>query len=91
MAADDVESAETSKGKEVDQDSAPKVVRLSVNLAPDVAAALKRLAESKGVTVTEMVRRAISTENFFEEQRAEGRKILIADDDEENIREVLFR
>jgi predicted transcriptional regulator len=74
-----------------EDEAAPEVVRLSVNLAPDVADALKRLAKSNGVTLTEMVRRAISTEHFIEEQRAAGNKVLITDEDEKNVREVVFR
>lgn len=41
-------------------DAEPRpVVRLSVNLAPTVADALKELSEQHGVTLTEGVRRAI--------------------------------
>jgi predicted transcriptional regulator len=71
--------------------SEDKTVRLSVNLAPDVADALQRLAKKKNVSLTEMVRRAISTENFIDEQVDKRRKILIADEDEKNVREVVFR
>jgi predicted transcriptional regulator len=94
VTASETKSSEVTTSTETDKqdaEQAPEVVRLSVNLAPDVAEALKRLANKSGVTLTEMVRRAISTENFLEEQRAAGKKVLIADEEEKNVREVVFR
>lgn len=43
----------------------PDVVRLSVNLAPDVANALRDAARQDGFSVTEGIRRAISLLVFF--------------------------
>jgi hypothetical protein len=53
--------------------------RLSVNLAPDVASALRELAQEHGLTLSEAVRRAISTEHYLRAKRREGYKVLIED------------
>lgn len=65
-------------------------VRLSVNLDPVVLEALKELARRNGTTVTEMVRRAISDEKYFQDAADRGAQILIKEDGRE-IREVIFR
>lgn len=54
------------------QDFSEKPVRLSVNLAPDVAQALRDLASMKGVTISEIVRDAISTEKWIQDKQNEG-------------------
>ncbi len=51
-------------------------VRLSVNLDPDVAEALRSLASRKGVSISEVVRDAIATEKYFNEEQWGGGEIL---------------
>jgi len=65
-----------------------KKVRLNADLAPDVADALEYLARSQGISLSEAVRRAISTECFLQKQRDAGCKVLL----EENgkLKELLF-
>lgn len=53
-----------------------KVVRLSVNLAPDVADTLQSLARGHGVSVTEGVRRAIALWHLIATEQAKGRKVM---------------
>ena len=48
------------------------LVRLSVNLNPDVADALKQYASRKGISVTEAVRRAITVLTFIENAQNRG-------------------
>ena len=43
-----------------DQGESPRVFRLSVNLAPSVADALKATAKKKGLSITEGIRHAIA-------------------------------
>jgi hypothetical protein len=52
-------------------------VRLSVNLSPTVADALRQLTERHGSSITEEVRRALSIWKFIDDQRSEGGEILI--------------
>lgn len=63
--------------------------RLSVNLSPDVAEALQWIAEKHGSTITEAVRRSISTQKYVEEALDKKAKILIAEEGQP-VRELVF-
>ncbi len=63
--------------------------RLSVNLSPEVADALRELKSRYGTT-TEAIRRAISTEKYIVDQMNAGARILI-EKQGEPLREVVFR
>jgi predicted DNA-binding protein len=65
------------------------VQRLSVNLSPEVAEALQWIAEKHGSTVTEAVRRCISTQKYIEEALDKKAKILIAEEGQP-VRELVF-
>lgn len=71
---------------------AAKVVRLSVNLAPSVAAALKALAEKQNVTVTEMVRRTIALSKLLDDEYEAGNRITVVEGagDRAKYRELVF-
>jgi predicted transcriptional regulator len=64
-------------------------VRLSINLADDVAAALGDWADKKCLSYTEAVRRAIAVWNFVETEIANGNKIAVVEADSGRIREVV--
>jgi hypothetical protein len=64
------------------------LVRLSVNLGPDVASELKQYASRKGVSVTEAVRRAITVLAFVENAQARGASLHI--EEHGTLKEVLF-
>jgi hypothetical protein len=81
----------STKQSPSDEEQEPEAVRLSVNLAPEAARTLKELAAKNGVSVTEMVRRAISTESFIDEQVEEGNKILIEDAEDKSLKQLVFR
>nr|WSW45364.1 hypothetical protein OG296_20800 [Streptomyces sp. NBC_01001] len=66
-----------------------KVVRLTVNLSEEVVQALQDLASKNGVTVTEQLRRAISTEKWLEDIR-ESHKVLV-EEGSGRVREVVFK
>jgi len=55
------------------------VVRLSVNLASDVAGALKAMSTAQGVSVTEGVRRAIALWKLVTDEHAKGNKIMVVE------------
>lgn len=74
-------------------DSSPAdVVRLSVNLSPDVGKLLKDLVKRKRISLTEGVRRAIAVWNFLELERDKGNRIAIIENDggKDRVREVLL-
>lgn len=65
-------------------------VKLSVNLSEETVGALRALAERRGVSMTEVIRRAISDAKYLDDAVREGKKILIEDSDR-NIKEIVFR
>ncbi|WP_139007402.1 ribbon-helix-helix protein, CopG family [Arthrobacter crystallopoietes] len=70
--------------------SSDALVRLNVNLNKETAAALKELAESQGISLTEAVRRSIALLKFVDEERAKGRKIQTMDPEGKNKRELVL-
>jgi hypothetical protein len=75
-------------GPKGSQTSSPQ--RLSVNLSPEAAAALRWLKARYGGSTTEAIRRAISTEKYIQEQVDSGAKILVAREGQP-LREIVFR
>lgn len=71
---------------------ASKPVRLSVNLAPDVARVLKELVDRKAINITEGIRRAIAVWNFVETERARGNRLAVIEThgDRERVREFVL-
>jgi hypothetical protein len=66
--------------------------RLNINLPAAMAKELKRLAEEEGLTVTEIVRRAIAAERFLRENNDAGNEIYVRVKGEEALtRIILFR
>jgi predicted transcriptional regulator len=63
--------------------------RLSVNLSPEVADALKWIAEQHHSTITEAVRRSVSTQKYVEEALQNGAKILV-EEPSGSVRELVF-
>lgn len=68
------------------------ITRLSVNLAPDVASELKRLAAVRDCSITEMVRRCIAVMSFVEKERAAGHRLGVIEPGSsgERLRELVF-
>lgn len=53
------------------------VVRLKVNLAPTVAAALRETCDAQRVGVTEGMRRAIAVWKLVSDARAQGQRLML--------------
>lgn len=53
------------------------VVRLSVNLNEETADALKKLAADKGITITEVMRRAVAVTKFLYDEQDKGKTIQV--------------
>ena len=62
--------------------------RLSVNVAADVGDAIDELAHKQGITITDLIRRAVSTYKFIYDEVGQGHKILVERDG--TVREVQF-
>ncbi len=65
-------------------------VKMSVNLSDEAARTLKNLADENGVTITEELRRSISTELWRTEVEKAAGKVLVEYPDG-RIREVIFQ
>lgn len=64
--------------------------RLNVRLSPEVRKALDWLADERGVSAVEAVRRSIGTEKFFQELISKGAKVLVQMPNEKHVKEVVF-
>jgi hypothetical protein len=64
-------------------------IRLSVNLSQEAADALRSITARRGITITQAIRRAISTQYYIEEALDEGARILISGPGD-SARELLF-
>jgi len=76
--------------KSRDGQAEQQLVRLSVNMNAETAAALRELAEERNISFTEAVRRAISVYKFVDDEAREGRKIQTTDADHGNVRELVL-
>jgi hypothetical protein len=68
------------------------VVRMSINLAADVADILRGWAATKAISVTEAVRRAIAVWNFVETEKAKGNRLAVIEGEgsKQRVREVVL-
>lgn len=73
-----------------DDPSAAGIVKLSANLPEKTIALLRQLADKRGTTMTEILRRAIETEGFLEDVISNNGKILVEDADKK-LKQVVFR
>ncbi|MFE3281304.1 CopG family transcriptional regulator [Nocardia sp. NPDC059239] len=64
--------------------------KISVNLSDEVLGAARALAESKNVTLTEVLRRAISTRVFLEQAQRDGKAVLLKDPKTNEIERLIF-
>lgn len=67
-----------------------QLVRLSVNMNPETAAALKEFAQSKHLSYTEAVRRAIAIAKYIEDEIHDGRKVQTVDPVRNEVRELIL-
>lgn len=65
--------------------------KISANLSAEVVDAIEEIARRRGVTKTEVLRHALATEKFIDDQQRNGARILIEDPDSNELREVVFR
>jgi hypothetical protein len=63
--------------------------RTSFNLSEDAERVVRELAQKRGVSMGEVIRRALSTEKFLTDKHAAGAKILIQEPDK-TLREVVI-
>ncbi len=64
-------------------------VKISANLSASVVDALKEIADTKQISMTEALRQAISHEKYFLEATRQNQKILL-EDTNGKLREVIL-
>lgn len=64
--------------------------KVLVNLSEEDMEKLRAFAKKHGITMTDVIRRALATEQFLDEAKDEGSQILIRDK-EKNFRELVLR
>lgn len=67
------------------------VKRVTVNLSEEAVKSLEALANKRGITMTEALRKAIATEKFLADEVAEGSKVLIKSKDGKDTRQLLIQ
>ncbi len=68
----------------------PRYTRLSVNIALDVAEAIRSLTRRKGITATEGVRRAIAIWKLVEDESQAGNRVQIVNPKTGETRELVL-
>jgi predicted transcriptional regulator len=66
------------------------VTRLNINLSEETAASLRELAEARGISFTEAVRRAIAIYKFVEDEVAAGNQVQSVDTGRGTVRELVL-
>lgn len=64
--------------------------KLSVNLTDQAAGVVRELAETQGITVSEVIRRAISLEQFIVTQLRSGANFYLSVGDGQSVERVHF-
>lgn len=87
---EDMETVERKPDTQTKQEVQEKSIRLSVNMNPETADALREIAKNHGVSITEAVRRAIAVASFIEEESRKGNSIQIEDAQTKKVRELVL-
>src|SRR5579872_6198675 len=69
---------------------AAEKIKVTVNLTPEDVETLNAIAAKRGVTKTEVLRRALAMEKFLDESADSGEKILLQSPDN-SVRQLLIR
>jgi hypothetical protein len=69
---------------------APSVVKTTISLSTLVAKDVRDLATEKGISFTEVIRRAIYLEKYLQDEIKAGSKIQVVGSDK-NIKELILR
>lgn len=65
-------------------------VKVTVNLPENSVEAIKRIAQERGITVTEALRQVIDSQSFLDQEIQGGNNLLIQNKNDKSFRQVLF-
>ncbi|WP_146243436.1 CopG family transcriptional regulator [Curtobacterium sp. MCLR17_034] len=71
-------------------ETTPRLTRLSVNMNSETAGDLKLLAERRGLSFTETVRRMVSVAKFLDDEIMQGHVIQVVDKAANQVRELVI-
>jgi len=77
----------TSSGK---TSRAKASVKTTLSLPAEAADLLRQLAESRNVTLADVVRRALSIDKYLDDARKDGSRILIEDAEKKGVKELVI-
>ncbi|BDW10162.1 hypothetical protein PSHI8_02440 [Polynucleobacter sp. SHI8] len=66
-------------------------MRMNIELSDELAETVRSLAKKRNTSVSDVVRRAISLDNFFEEELSEGNTVILKNKNSDKMREVVLR
>ena len=66
-------------------------MRMNIELSDELAETVRSLAKKCNTSVSDVVRRAISLDNFFEEELSEGNTVILKNKNSDKMREVVLR
>lgn len=65
-------------------------VKVTVNLPKETVAALKKMADDRGITVTEAIRQAIESQFYLHEKVMGGKEILLQNPANKTVQRLIF-
>ena len=66
-------------------------MRMNIELSDELAETVRILAKKRNTSISDVVRRAISLDNFFEEELSEGNTVILKKKNTDKMREVVLR
>jgi predicted transcriptional regulator len=66
-------------------------MRMNIELSDELAETVRLLAKKRNTSISDVVRRAISLDNFFEEELSEGNTVILKNKNTDKMREVVLR
>jgi predicted transcriptional regulator len=66
-------------------------MRMNIELSDELAETVRMLAKKRNTSISDVVRRAISLDNFFEEELSEGNTVILKNKNTDKMREVVLR
>ena len=66
-------------------------MRMNIELSDELAETVRILAKKRNTSISDVVRRAISLDNFFVEELSEGNTVILKNKNTDKMREVVLR
>ncbi len=84
-------TARESQESESELVQSPQRVKVTFSLPREVVAVLRELARERGISMTEVLRQAVTTEKFLTDAQKEGDEIILQNNERKRTRQLLLR